>query len=229
MKSILKAQSITLILLLLCSVCVVPVIASQQRNPVTEDGVHLVKFDDSPTILDSQYYHMEQNMDFVVDGNQFYWVRIGNTVSKSLTTVWWATLVAFLLLLIVGGSLAYGCYLLLRRLFPEHLRIASLPRTHENQWRCAKSLMVFALPIMFIIGFTCANGVVVNKVADGVTHIACDGFVDAKASDGTILLQVDKIHPKTNQLYMKSGVNLTALTHLSGSGNILTATGVKPI
>jgi hypothetical protein len=89
--------------------------------------------------------------------------------------------------------------------------------------------MVFALPIMFIIGFTCANGVVVNKVADGVTHIACDGFVDAKASDGTILLQVDKIHPETNSLYMKSGVNLTVLTHLSGSGNILNATGVKPI
>jgi len=88
--------------------------------------------------------------------------------------------------------------------------------------------MVFALPIMFIIGFTCANGVVVNKVADGVTHIACDGFVDAKASDGTILLQVDKIHPEANNLYMKSGVNLTTLTHLSCSGNILNVTGVKP-
>ena len=62
-----------------------------------------------------------------------------------------------------------------------------------------------------------------------LTHAACDSFVDAKASDGTILLQVDKIHPETNPLYMKSGVNLTALTHLSGSGNILTATGVKPI
>ena len=64
--------------------------------------------------------------------------------------------------------------------------------------------------------------------AGGLTHAACDGVVDAKASDGTIHLQVDKIHPETNQSYMKSGVNVTALTHLSGSGNILNITGVKP-
>ena len=232
MKSILKIQSVALVFLLLCSVCVVPVTAGAMATSgtrVVEDGVHFVKFNDSPTILDGKYYDIELPETVVVDGNQYYWVRIGSEVSKGLTTVWWATLVAFLLLLIVGGSLAYGCYFLLRRLFPEHHRIASLPRTPENRWRCAKSLMVFALPIMFIIGFTCANGVVVNKVADGVTHIACDGFVDAKASDGTILLQVDKIHPETNPLYMKSGVNLTVLTHLLGSGNILNATGVRPI
>jgi len=208
--------------------CVAPAMAETPEY-VAEDGVYLVKYVNSPTQLDPNHYRLNSVDDVVVEGNQYYWVRIGSEVSKGLTTVWWATLVAFLLLLIVGGSLAYGCYFLLRRLFPEHHRIASLPRTPENRWRCAKSLMVFALPIMFIIGFTCANGVVVNKVADGVTHIACDGFVDAKASDGTILLLVDKMHPETNSLYMKSGVNLTVLTHLSGSGNILNATGVRPI
>ena len=61
------------------------------------------------------------------------------------------------------------------------------------------------------------------------THAVCGDYMDIQASDDTILLKVDKIHPETNQLYMKSGVNLTVLTHLSGSGNILTATGVKPI
>ena len=64
---------------------------------------------------------------------------------------------------------------------------------------------------------------------DALSHTVCGDYMDIQASDGTILLQVDKMHPETNSLYMKSGVNLTALTHLSGSGNILTATGVKYI
>jgi hypothetical protein len=117
--------------------------------------------------------------------------------------------------------------LLLQRLFPEHYRIASLPPTIENRWQRMKSLMVFVLPIMFIVGFTFANGIIVNKVSDEITHVACDGFVDLQASDGTILLKVDKVHPETNMLYMKSGVNLTTLTHLSSSGNILNTTGAK--
>ena len=64
---------------------------------------------------------------------------------------------------------------------------------------------------------------------DALSHTVCGDYMDIQASDGTILLQVDKIHPETNLLYMKSGVNLTALTHLSGSGNILNATGVRHI
>ena len=139
MKAILKIQSVALVFLLLCALCVAPVMAGTQTE-VVEDGVHLIQSDNSPTVLDPNYAiknKMLVGTDFVVDGNQYYWVRIGSGVSKGLTAVWWATLVAFLLLLIVGGSLAYGCYFLLRRLFPEHHRIASLPRTPENRWRCA--------------------------------------------------------------------------------------------
>jgi len=50
MKMILKAQSITLILLLLCSVCVVPAMAGTPEY-VAEDGVYLVKYVNSPTQL----------------------------------------------------------------------------------------------------------------------------------------------------------------------------------
>ena len=64
MKSILKAQSIALVILLLCSVCVVPVLAANQQNNVVEDGVHLIKFDDSPTILDDKYYDLKSNVNY---------------------------------------------------------------------------------------------------------------------------------------------------------------------
>ena len=62
MKLVLKAQSIAFVILLLCSVCVLPVTAGAMATSgtrVVEDGVHFVKFDDSPTELDDQYYHMK--------------------------------------------------------------------------------------------------------------------------------------------------------------------------
>jgi hypothetical protein len=59
--------------------------------------------------------------------------------------------------------------------------------------------------------------------------VACDGYVDLQASDGTILLSVDKLHPETNTLYMKSGLNLTTLTHIPSSGNTIQNYGVSPL
>ena len=232
MKSILKIQSVALVFLLLCAMCVAPVMASQQRNPVTEDGVHLVKFDDSPTILDSQYYHMEQNMDFVVDGNQFYWVRIGSEVSKGLTTVWWAKIISLLMLFAAFGIISYLWLLCFSCLFPKMTAKIAYPIGDFGP--AGGRLREFKHQIPLVFPILCTLGILYCVFSSGVvagvlTHAACDGFVDAKASDGTILLQVDKMHPETNSLYMKSGVNLTLLTHLSGSGNILNTTGVRPI
>ena len=227
MKSILQIQSMTLVLLLLCSVCVVPVMAETQYK-VVEDGVHLIKYDNSPTIIDPKVYDMTSPTDFVVDGNQYYWVRIGSEVSKGLTTVWWLNFVVATVFLfpIIFALIAW--YYESRRRFPSYHKTVFSPTPGQSFVTGWKNMVVFLIPVM-LVGLVSMVCVVSGLLPNALTHAACDGFVDAKASDGTILLQVDKTHPETNSLYMKSGVNLTALTHLSGSGNILTATGVKPI
>ena len=45
-------MSIAFILLLICSVCVAPVVAADKQNNVIEDGVHLLNFDTSATSFD---------------------------------------------------------------------------------------------------------------------------------------------------------------------------------
>ena len=231
MKIVLKAQSIAFVILLLCSVCVVPVTAGTMATSgtrVVEDGVHFVKFDDSPTELDDQYYHMKLPETVVVDGNQFYWVRIGSVVSKGLTTVWWLNFVVATVFLFPIIFTLIAWYYESRRRFPSYHKKVFSPTPGQSFVTGWKNMVVFLIPVM-LVGLVSMVCVVSGLLPNALTHAACDGFVDAKASDGTILLQVDKIHPETNPLYMKSGVNLTALTHLSGSGNILNATGVKPI
>ena len=214
-------MSTLFILLLLCSVCVLPVMAGTQTE-VVEDGVRLLKFDDSPTMLDDAYYKLKPTVDFVVDGNQFYWVRIGSVVSKGLTTVWWAKIISLLMLFAAFGIISYLWLLGFSRLFPKMTAKIAYPIGDfgpvGGRWREFKHQIPLVFPILCTLGIlycVFSSGV----VAGVLTHAACDGFVDAKASDGTILLQVDKMHPETNRLYMKSGVNLTTLTHLSSSGN----------
>jgi len=190
---------------------------------VVEDGVHFVKFDDSPTELDDQYYHMKLPETVVVDGNQFYWVRIGSVVSKGLTTVWWAIWLSIMIFSLFCGFFAWYWSQGIPRFFPD-----ALPKTIIDTRSRFKIRMTYSIPLIcigLILYFTMISGILPNTF----THAVCGDYMDIQASDDTILLKVDKIHPETNQLYMKSGVNLTVLTHLSGSGNILTATGVKPI
>ena len=79
---------------------------------------------------------------------------------------------------------------------------------------------MYVVPLALAIGFFfifSTSGV----LPDALSHTVCGDYMDIQASDGTILLKVDKIHPETNTLYMKSGINLTTLTHLSPSGTIL--------
>ena len=223
-------MSIAFILLLLCSVCVVPVMAGT-RTEVIEDGVHLLKSEESSTVLDPVFYKRFVDDDFVVDGNQYYWVRIGSEVSKGLTTVWWAKIISLLMLFAAFGIISYLWLLCFSCLFPKMTAKIAYPIGDFGP--AGGRLREFKHQIPLVFPILCTLGILYCVFSSGVvagvlTHAACDGFVDAKASDGTILLQVDKIHPEANNLYMKSGVNLTTLTHLSCSGNILNVTGVKP-
>ena len=121
MKSILKIQSIALVFLLLCSVCVLPVVAEGQKS-VVRDGVHLLQFSDVPTMLDDGYYNtLKQTESFVVDGNQFYWVRIGSVVSDGLTTVWWAIWLSIMIFSLFCGFFAWYWSQGIPRFFPDAL------------------------------------------------------------------------------------------------------------
>ena len=223
-------MSILFLFLLLCSVGIAPVMAARTQTEVVEDSVHLVKFDTSPTELNYHFYDMRPQTDFVVDGNQFYWVRIGNVVSEGLTTVWWAKIVSLLLLFAAFVAISYLWILGFARLFPKMTANIAYPIGDfgpvGGRWTEFKHQIPLVFPVLCTLGIlycVFSSGV----VAGVLTHAVCDGFVDLQASDGTILLKVDKLHPETSTLYMKSGINLTTLTHLSGSGNILNLTGAK--
>ena len=215
-----------LLLLLLCATCVVPVMASTMATSgsrVVEDGVHLVKFTDSPTELDDQYYHMKLPETIVIDGNQFYWVRIGNVVSARLTTVWWALIASVMLFGVFCGFFAWYWSQGIPHIFPN-----ALPKNITDTHSRLKVRMIYSIPLICIgllSGALLSSGVLPHAI----THAICGDYMDIQASDGTILIQVDKIHPESNTVYMKTGINLTKLTHLSSSGNILNLTGVKPI
>ena len=230
MKVILKVQSIALVLLLLCSVCVVPVMAGTETT-VIEDGVHLIKSDTSVTRLEQNFYHVESSADLVVEGNQNYWVRIGSEKARGLTTVWWAKIVSLLMLFAAFALISCIWVLFFIRVFPKSFANIAYPIGDfgpvGGRWKEFKHQIPLVFPVLCTLGIlycVFSSGV----VAGVLTHAVCDGFVDAKASDDTILLKVDKMHPETNELYVKSGIDLTKLTHLSSSGNILNMTGVNP-
>jgi hypothetical protein len=218
-----------LLLLLLCSVCVAPVMAADKQSAVVEDGVHFLKFDTSPTKLDPQFYkNMDIGVNFVVDGNQFYWVRIGSVVSKGLTTVWWAKGVAATILFFIGLVGLYCWYLLFKRYFSTHYAVFMSPRDSVSGRPLMKALMLFFIPFYCIFGVTVIDSSATDALSDIISDITCGDYRDLVSSDGTILLKVDKVHPETNTLYLNSGVNVTRLTHLSGSGMILPLSGVSP-
>jgi hypothetical protein len=85
----------------------------------------------------------------------------------------------------------------------------------------------YSIPLIcvgLLLYFSMVSGILPTALA----HAACGEYMDIQASDGTILLPVDKIHPETNTLYMKSGLNLTTLTHIPSSGNTIQNYGVSP-
>ena len=220
------------VLLLLCSACIAPVMAGTMATSGTriiEDGVHLVKFEDSPTELDYNYYHVALPETVVVDGNQFYWVRIGSVVSEKITTSWWSLFASATLLLLTGFFLVYCWYLIFKRYFPLHYTTLMSTANSVDRRSLVKALVIFFVPFYCIFGLTVLDNSVVDSISEIISDMVYADFADLKASDGTILLMVDKLHPEDNVLFMKSGGNLTTLTHLSSSGNIIPTHGVNAI
>jgi hypothetical protein len=214
------------VLLLLCSVCIAPVMAGTGTR-VIEDGVHLIKLDDSPPVLNPDVYHLYLAEDVIVDGNQFYWVRIGSVKAEGLSSAWWTVWIISTILFMFLIFVAFYWDRLIKRFFPQLHANVTNPTDQKSNWVRFKANMLYSLPIT-IITITLGILIVSGMLPHAITHTVCGDYMDLKASDGTILLQVDKLHPETNTLYMKSGINLSALTHLSGSGNIIPTHGVNP-
>ena len=213
MKSILKIQSIAFILLLICSVCVAPVMAGKETR-VVEDGVYLVKLDDSPTVLDPSYAiknGMPVAADFVVDGNQYYWVRIGSVKASDLSTH------------ALSSLLCYGVFLGVAGVADGVIAFVTLP------------------PAVTAAPPTLGGSVALYFVGVGVVTAAVDGslvwvatklcpivekqFVDNKyryvASDGTILIGIAKTNTAGISELKKNGLDITKLTHLSSDGSLV--------
>jgi len=217
-----------LILLLLCSVCIAPVMAADKQSNVVEDGVHLIKLDTSPTKLDPQFYkNMDVSMNFVVDGDHNYWVRIGNEKAKELTVPWWLDFAVVTVFLFPLFFTLIAWYYESKRRFPSYHAKVFSPRPGQSFITGWKNMVVFLIPVI-LVGLVSMIGVMSGLVPSAFTHAACDGFVDAKASDGTILMKIDKIHPETNPLYMKSGINITKLRHIPSYGNNIQKYGGNP-
>jgi hypothetical protein len=206
MKTILKVQSVALILLLLCSVCIAPVIAADKQSNVVEDGVHLIKLDTSPTKLDPQFYkNMDVSMNFVVDGNQFYWVRIGDVKAKELSTndvAHWLCYGAFASIA-MGADGTIGA-----AAFPPS--IVAAPPTFGG------SMVLYAIGVGAVI-------VLIDGIIAKVALTLCPSFektfvaknYQTIASDGTILIGIAKTNTAGIAELKKDSLDITKLTHLN--------------
>ena len=214
MKSILKFQSIALVFLFICSVCVLPVMAGDKQLSIVEDGVHLIKSDGSPTVLSPSYANKNEILvgtNFVVDGNQFYWVRIGNVKASDLSTH------------ALSSLLCYGVFLGVAGVADGVIAFVTLP------------------PAVTAAPPTLGGSVALYVVGVGVVPAAVDGslvwvatklcpivekqFVDNKyryvASDGTILIGIAKTNTAGISELKKNGLDITKLTHLSSDGSLV--------
>ena len=205
MKSILKIQSIALILLLLCSVCVAPVIAGTETS-VVENGIHLIKSDTSATRLNQEFYHIESSADVVIDGNQIYWVRIGNEKAKDLSSNTIARLVC-----------KYGLYLGALGAGGVVGAVAGGAEVTTFGAATPVVLPIAGVVLGFIIG--------IAGFSDDVCQKFETWFVDNKyqvvASDGTILIGIAKTNTAGIQELKKNGLDITKLTHLSSDGSLV--------
>lgn len=205
MKILLKVQSIALVLLLLCSVCVAPVMAETPKY-VTEDGVHLIKYDNSPTQTDPNFYRLNSADDIVVDGNHFYWVRIGNEKAKMLSKNDMANLLCrgvFALATGAGVAIVLGV---------------------------ASATEVGSEGIATPVALPWTAGALASLIEFGSDYAAkfCDifetWFVTDKyryvASDGTILIGIAKTNTAGITELKKDGIDITKLTLLSADGKI---------
>jgi len=220
---LLKVQSLTLVLLLLCSVCISPVMASQHRETTIEDGVHLVKFDDSPTILDSQFYKLESNMDFIVDGNQFYWVRIGSVKAQSLSSNDIAKYLCYGVFLVVGAgvSMYVGSAAVASETTITTVTViteggaggATFINLIQKSPGSVKKIAIDAFS-----GFATSVIGLISGVCDKIAIYFVAHNYQVVASDGTILLGIEKTNSAGIAELKKTGIDIYQLTHLTKDG-----------
>jgi len=220
-------NKVFILLIILCTVYIAPVMAGSP-TPIVEDGVHLVKYDDSPTQIDPRIYHLNLVDDVVIDGDHTYWIRIGNVATKQLTTVWWTKPLAATISVLIFIAAAYCWYLIYRKYFPEYYAVLMSPRGSISKKQILKPIMTFFVPFFCILGLTITNSSAIMALSDTIPHAIDDDYTDFLGSDGTILLKVNKIHPEENTLYAKSGLNLTTLTHIPSYGNNMQRLGGNP-
>ena len=206
MNSILRSQSIAFVILLICSVCVVPVMAGAGTR-VVEDGVYLVKLDQSPTVLDPDYYNKPIGEDFVVDGNQFYWVRIGNEKASALSKNDMANLLCRgVFAVATGAGVAF---------------VVGTTGTAEVSSAGVATPATLPLAVGALAGLIEFGSDYATKLCDVFeTWFVTDKYRYV-ASDGTILIGIAKTNTAGIQELKKNGLDITKLTHLSSDGSLV--------
>jgi len=207
MKSILKIQSIALVFLLICSVFVSPVMAGDSQETVVEDGVHLVKLSDSPTKLDHHFYDVDPTVNFVVDGNQYYWVRIGSVKASDLSKNDMANLLCRgVFAVATGAGVAF---------------VVGATGTAEVGSGGAATPAALPLAVGALAGLIEFGSDYATKLCDVFeTWFVTDKYRYV-ASDGTILIGIAKTNTAGIQELKKNGLDITKLTHLSSDGSLV--------
>jgi len=210
MKSILKIQSIALVFLLICSVFVSPVMAGDSQETVVEDGVHLVKLSDSPTKLDHHFYDVDPTVNFVVDGNQYYWVRIGSVKASDLSKNDMANLLCRgVFAVATGAGVAF---------------VVGATGTAEVGSGGAATPAALPLAVGALAGLIEFGSDYATKLCDVFeTWFVTDKYRYV-ASDGTILIGIAKTNTAGIQELKKNGLDITKLTHLSSDGSLVPKT-----
>jgi hypothetical protein len=194
---------------------------------VIEDGVHLIKLDDSPPVLNPDVYHLYPAEDVVVDGNQFYWVRIGSVRAEGLSKNDIAKFLCYGAFIVVGVAVSiYGG------------SVVAASETTITTVSIATEVGVGGATIINIIqrspgsikkyaieGITGTLSGILGLVS-GVCEKVETYFVNNKfgvvASDGTILICIDKNNVMGIQELKKSGIDISNLAHLTTGGQMQT-------
>jgi len=183
--------------------------ATTQTN-VVEDGAHLIKSDDVPTILDPYVYRMLATTDFVVDGNQFYWVRIGSVNAKTLSSNETAYILCsggFIAVAgVADGVVAYVA-------FPP--AAAAAPPTLGG------SIALYYVGVgVGTVAIDSAIGWTAMKLCPIVEKQFVAKDYRVLASDDTILIGIKKDNAAGIQELKKNGIDINKLTHLPKDGEI---------
>jgi hypothetical protein len=199
-----------LVFLLLCSVCVAPAMAVTRTEDVVDGGVHVLKSSDSPTVLNPHIYSRFVDEDFVVDGDQYYWVRIGSDSAGTLSTHELASLVCYGAFLGVAG-VADGIIAFVA--FPP-AATAAPPTLGGSIVLYYVGVGVAAAAVDGAIGWTA------TKVCPIVEKEFVSKNYRVVASDGTILLVMKRTNTAGIQELKKAGLDIGKLTHLTKEGGM---------